>query len=267
MPRRDQPYIPLYVMDFLTDEKLRECSAESVGVYIMLMCVMHKQEEYGTISLRDKDRKGLDTIADFSAKLAKHLPFGEGVIGRAIKELLAEGVLHMDGEKLIQKRMVRDADISEKRSAAGKKGSTATNSKFGASQEPTIAAPPTEIEDPELAKAVDFYLNRVNPTPSHTSLEELTGFVKQMGADVCISAMEYALDERKAKWSYIKGILMGYNRDGIRNMEDLQRAKAERERETQERGDRQRAADRRGAGGGYTADYRQFKSSGGFKEK
>ena len=57
MSRREQPYIPLYAMDFLTDEKLRECSAESVGVYIMLMCVMHKQEEYGTILLRQKDRQ------------------------------------------------------------------------------------------------------------------------------------------------------------------------------------------------------------------
>lgn len=129
MSRRDQPYIPLYVMDFLTDEKLRECSAESVGVYIMLMCVMHKQEEYGTIALREKDRKSADIISDFAAKLAKHLPFGEGVIYRAIGELLAEGVIHEDGKRLIQKRMVRDADISEKRSTAGRKGSATTNGK------------------------------------------------------------------------------------------------------------------------------------------
>lgn len=135
MSRRDQPYIPLYVMDFLTDEKLRECSAESVGVYIMLMCVMHKQEEYGTISLREKDRKGPDTISDFSAKLAKHLPFGEKVIGRALIELLAEGVLYEDGGRLIQKRMLRDADISEKRATAGKKGSAATNAKFDAAKQ------------------------------------------------------------------------------------------------------------------------------------
>lgn len=264
MSRRDQPYIPLYVMDFLTDEKLRECSAESVGVYIMLMCVMHKQEEYGTIVLREKDRKSGDTISNFASKLAKHLPFGEEVIKRAIQELLNEGVLHADGDKLIQKRMVRDADISEKRAAAGKKGSVTTNSKFD-NPEPALAAPPPEIQDPELAKAADFYLNRINPTPSQTSLEELAAFVKQMGADVCIAAMEYALDERKAKWSYIRGVLRGYNREGIRNISDLQRSKAERERDKQEQGGTQRAADRRGAGG-YTSDYRQFKPSGGFKE-
>lgn len=143
MSRRDQPYIPLYVMDFLTDEKLRECSAESVGVYIMLMCVMHKQEEYGTIVLREKDRKSADTISDFAAKLSKHLPFGEEVIRRAIQELLDEGVLHADGSRLIQKRMVRDADLSEKRASAGKKGSTATNAKFDAAKQ----AANTEDED------------------------------------------------------------------------------------------------------------------------
>ena len=258
MSRRDQPYIPLYVMDFLTDEKLRECSAESVGVYIMLMCVMHKQEEYGTIVLREKDRKGPDIIADFSSKLAKHLPFEEKVIYRAVQELLSEGVLQMDENRLIQKRMVRDANISGKRAEAGKKGAGTTNAKFNTS----TSEMPSKIQDPELAKAIDFYLDKVNPTASQISIEELMGFVKQMGADVCIFAMKYALDERKAKWSYIKGILNGYNRDGIRNMDDLRRVMAEYKKQKLE--GTQHADNRRGAGG-YTADYRDFKPSGGFR--
>ena len=134
MPRREQPYIPLYVMDFLTDEKLLECSAASVGVYIMLMCVMHKQEEYGTILLRSKDRQSEDILGDFAGKLARHLPFERPVIKDGLRELIAEGVLHLEGDKLIQKRMVRDADLSEKRAAAGKKGSDATNAKFDATK-------------------------------------------------------------------------------------------------------------------------------------
>ena len=44
MALRDQPYIPLYVQDFMTDEKLSECSAESTGVYIRVMCIMHKSQ-------------------------------------------------------------------------------------------------------------------------------------------------------------------------------------------------------------------------------
>jgi len=47
MALRDQPYLPLYVQDFLTDEKLMECSAETTGVYIRLLCILHKQKEYG----------------------------------------------------------------------------------------------------------------------------------------------------------------------------------------------------------------------------
>ncbi len=134
MSRRGQPYIPLYAQDFLTDEKLRECSAESVGVYIMLMCVMHKQEEYGTILLREKDRKNEDIIRDFAVKLAKHLPFGVEVIDRALRELLDEDVIQLNGNRIFQKRMVRDADVSEKRSAAGRNGAASTNTKFAAAK-------------------------------------------------------------------------------------------------------------------------------------
>ena len=50
MALRDQPYIPLYVQDFMTDEKLNECSAESTGVYIRIMCLM--QITRGTILLQ-----------------------------------------------------------------------------------------------------------------------------------------------------------------------------------------------------------------------
>lgn len=134
MSRRNQPYIPLYAQDFLTDEKLRECSAAGVGVYIMLMCVMHKQKEYGTILLREKDRRNENIIRDFALKLAKHLPFGPEVIETALRELLDEDVIQLDGDRLLQKRMVRDADVSEKRSAAGRKGSSTTNTKFAAAK-------------------------------------------------------------------------------------------------------------------------------------
>ena len=125
MALRDQPYLPLYVQDFLTDEKLRECSAESIGVYIMLMCLMHKSEEYGTILLRQKDKQTGWQISDFARKLVRHLPYSEEVIERALTELLEEGVLNIEGDRLYQKRMVKDGKVSEMRSKAGKKGAKA----------------------------------------------------------------------------------------------------------------------------------------------
>lgn len=124
MALRDQPYIPLYVMDFLSDEKLRDCSAESVGVYIMLMCVMHKSETYGTIVLKPKYQNAGTETQCYAKMLRKQLPFSEDVIERALDELLDAGVLTRNPETnfLQQKRMVKDFDISTKRAEAGKQG-------------------------------------------------------------------------------------------------------------------------------------------------
>lgn len=129
MARRDLPYLPLYIQDFLTDEKLVECSAESTGVYIRLMCIMHKSQAYGTVELKAKDIVSEDTIGNFAAKLAKQMPYDAGTIRRSLDELIDEGVLTLDRDILFQKRMVRDDEVSDARSVAGKKGARKTNSK------------------------------------------------------------------------------------------------------------------------------------------
>lgn len=129
MALREQPYLPLYVQDFMTDEKLNECSAESAGVYIRLMCLMHKSESYGKILLRQKDRQTDRQIFNFAAKLAKQMPYTIDVIERSLAELIDEKVLTLDGDVLYQKRMVKDAETSEKRAKSGKKGAEKTNNK------------------------------------------------------------------------------------------------------------------------------------------
>ena len=124
MALRNQPYIPLYVQDFLTDEKLMECSAASTGVYIRIMCIMHKSDEYGTILLKQKDKQSTNQINNFALKLAKFMPYNLSIITDSLNELLDEKVLSIDGDKLIQKRMVKDGDVSDKRASAGSKGGT-----------------------------------------------------------------------------------------------------------------------------------------------
>ena len=127
------PYLPLYVQDFLTDEKLIECSAESTGVYIRLLCIMHKSHEYGKILLKQKDKQNPkqneSKISDFAYKLAKQMPWEMDVILRALTELEAEGVITIEGDVLFQKRMVKDGQISEKRANAGQKGGQQTKNK------------------------------------------------------------------------------------------------------------------------------------------
>jgi uncharacterized protein YdaU (DUF1376 family) len=74
MALRNQPYIPLYVQDFLTDEKLIECSAQSTGVYIRLMCIMHKSEDYGKILLKQKDKQSDKQIKKILQKGKNAMP-------------------------------------------------------------------------------------------------------------------------------------------------------------------------------------------------
>jgi uncharacterized protein YdaU (DUF1376 family) len=122
MALRDQPYLPLYVQDFLTDEKLMECSASATGIYIRLLCIMHKSEEYGVILLKQKDKQTDNQIKNFALKLAKYLPYSTEEIIDGLSELLNEGVLQNGGDKLSQKRMIKDNEISIVRSEAGRKG-------------------------------------------------------------------------------------------------------------------------------------------------
>lgn len=122
MSLRDQPYMPVYVQDILTDEKLMECSANAHGVYFRLMLSLHKQENYGVICLKEKDKKVSNNIQNFALKLAKSMPFSAEIIADALQELIEEAVLICQDECLYQKRMVKDEKISVARAAAGKTG-------------------------------------------------------------------------------------------------------------------------------------------------
>ena len=129
MALRDQPYLPLYVQDFQTDEKLMECTAESTGVYIRIMLVMHKSEIYGTILLKQKDKQNTNQIENFALKLLRFLPYELAIIKSAIVELVNEKVLTIVDDMLIQKRMMKDGEISEIRKNTGKLGGETTQKK------------------------------------------------------------------------------------------------------------------------------------------
>ena len=122
MALRNQPYIPLYVQDFMTDEKLNECTAESTGVYVRIMCLMHKSETYGSIVLSERDVRLETDIKSFSAKLSKHITYSFDVIERSLDELVGYNVLSIDGDMLSQKRMVKDGITSDCRALAGSVG-------------------------------------------------------------------------------------------------------------------------------------------------
>ena len=147
MALRNQPYIPLYVQDYLTDEKLNECSPATQGVYIKLLCVLHKMDEYGTILLKQNDKQTSNQIKNFACKFAKQIAFSVEIIESALNELIANGVMTITGDILFQKRMVKDNGISVVRAKAGKKGGEKTQFAYKFAKAKPQANPENENEN------------------------------------------------------------------------------------------------------------------------
>lgn len=130
MALRDQPYIPLYVKDVLTDEKLIECSAAAHGVYFRLLCILHKQKIYGKLKMIAPYKISEEPVDCFTEMLSKQMPFPREIIANGLTELLGHEVLKFDGAYLMQKRMVSDNSLSVKRAKAGKKGGRKSADEF-----------------------------------------------------------------------------------------------------------------------------------------
>jgi hypothetical protein len=142
MALRNQPYIPLYVQDVLTDEKLIECSAEAHGVYFRLLCILHKQEVYGLLRLKEKykqtqskplakQEQQRETLLSFADMLSKQMPFPSKQIYDCLQELINERVLMLNGDSLSQKRMVKDGELSLIRTKTGKLGGSKLSKQYG----------------------------------------------------------------------------------------------------------------------------------------
>lgn len=121
--------------------------------------------------------------------------------------------------------------------AAGKESNTHTETQTHthtqgssplAGEDDREAAP--ALRDLELSAVMREYMNKINSTPSQICIGELTEFARELGAEVCLHAMNVALDEKKTAWSYIRAILRGYRADGVRSLEDVLRREEQREK-------------------------------------
>jgi hypothetical protein len=137
MARKDKPYLPLYVQDILTDEKLIECSAQAHGIYFRLMCILHKQEKYGLLCLKQKykqnESKNVSKISQFAYMISKQMPFAQQIIQEGLQELLDEGVISINDDCLFQKRMLADGELSLIRAGVGKTGGSNVTKQYGKS--------------------------------------------------------------------------------------------------------------------------------------
>lgn len=130
MALTDQPYLPLYVNQWLSNKKLKFCTPAAHGIMINIMALMHKEDEYGVILLEQMFKLTDDQITNFALQVAKLTAFDSMEIAVPLAELVQKKVLRIDGEKLICNRMVNDASISKTRASVGSEGGKTTQNNY-----------------------------------------------------------------------------------------------------------------------------------------
>lgn len=81
--------------------------------------------------------------------------------------------------------------------------------------------PPTE------SRACDAFMAKISPSPSSASMQELLEFEREMGSEVCLRAIDAALDNNARTWSYVRAILRAKKEAGVRSIEDWNRMEAQ----------------------------------------
>lgn len=202
MALRDQPYIPLYVQDIMTDEKLNECSAATHGIYIKgILCLMHKSDEYGKILLKQKFKQNESTCYNFAAQLVKHLPYTVDEIAAAIDELLTEKVCYLDGDYLCQKRMINDNQLSVKRAEAGRGGGTKTSQLFAKAKVQANTQANSEYENEYENVIIIEYLNsKVGSQFKISGKKTKTLIQARINEGFTVDDFKKVIDIKSAKW-------------------------------------------------------------------
>ena len=93
------------------------------------MCIMHKENPYGTLLLQQKYKQDDNVCLSFATYLARLLPFDRDEIYPSLEELISERVLKIESETLICSRMVEDARLSLMRASVGSEGGKKTSRK------------------------------------------------------------------------------------------------------------------------------------------
>lgn len=172
MALTDQPYLPLFVDDWMNNSKLKLCSPGAHGLMVSIMCLMHKSEQYGIILLKQKYKQTDKQILNFASQVAKQTSFDLLDVQSYLTELIDEKVLYLEGDHLTCFRMVKDAKTSLERSKSGKKGGAQTQ-KFAQAKDEAKPQANTGIEsDNEIV--IDNNLKESFEKKFETAFDEMT---------------------------------------------------------------------------------------------
>jgi hypothetical protein len=113
---RSYPWFKFYPSNWQGDELLQLCSFGARGLLIELLCLMHKAQPYGHLLVNGRAPSDVELARLLRASSVEELQTVRG-------ELLTAGVLsRMADGTIYSRRMVRQAEQTEKGRANGRKG-------------------------------------------------------------------------------------------------------------------------------------------------
>lgn len=147
-------------VDYENDDRLAACSFAAQGLWMRMLCLMHRGEEMGCLVVAARPMTTVD--------LAKRTGGEKRMVERLVTELEDNGVLSRDARGvLFSRRMVRDEKISEKNIANGKLGGNPNLIPDGGismqdgcrtvagSRENSSEIPPTSKKKPQKSACLD----------------------------------------------------------------------------------------------------------------
>ena len=154
------------------------------------MCLMHKYEDYGKLTIKEKhfcynkhDNKVLNKELSLAKQVSKHLPYEVDEIEKAVIELVEEKVCYWNENTLCQKRMVNDNIKSQNRSKAGRSGMNSrwnkdenSSGKESKKEIPVITKDITPVINPVITKDIT--------TPEYEIENEIENRIEELRSNI-----------------------------------------------------------------------------------
>ena len=166
-------------------------------------------------------------LAGSSGAVGGQLPGSSGAV-----EAQLPGSSGAVGGKEKEKEVEIEAETEAEREEEKEKESSSLKQRGAGGERRTAPPAPAPAPAPVRERDVwNMFLRRINAHPSDGAREELRGYIERLGPEAVLLGLEVALDEQKTGWSYIRGILRRYEREGLTSAEAVRRAERERERQ------------------------------------
>lgn len=129
--------------------------------------------------------------------------------------------------------MAKDGNAINEMASDGKNGYPIPTPTPKPKPRPNVLSSSNDDDKTARARAnpvVAVYCEKISAIPSTSCISELVGFSERLGAELCLRAIDIALDANARDWRYVKAILQRWQEAGYQTLADVDRAEAERQR-------------------------------------